>query len=123
MSTRTIMVCGSRGWTDETTIRVVLAAERHENVWSWPTVLIHGAADGADMLAAKIALSMGYDVRAFPPNYKANGSAAPHVRNDEMLQQAPARVYAFWDGKSRGTQSVIDKAAKLGIRCTVEVAR
>ena len=58
----TLLVCGSRGWTDKDTIADVLAdyADRH------PVVVLHGAARGADTLAAEVATFYGYEVRAFP---------------------------------------------------------
>lgn len=84
------------------------------------TLIIHGGGRGADEQAGKLATEFGIPAQSFPPDYDSFGKAAPHVRNDEMLKHAD-RVLAFWDGKSRGTKSVIDKAEKRGI--PVEVIR
>lgn len=110
-----ILCCGSRGWTDADTIRERLAAIMDE----WPVdadepEVIHGAAQGADTLIAEQALDLGFWVGPHPPDYKTHGKAAPHVRNDEMLARADM-VLAFWNGKSRGTASVIKKARDRGI--------
>ena len=85
-----------------------------------PTTIFHGGAAGADRHVSAACVELGLDCYAFPARYDEHGKAAPHVRNDQMLAQAD-RVIAFWDGKSRGTKSVIDKARKRGLE--VEVIR
>jgi len=112
----TVLVCGSRGWDSYSSIRDYLAAFVDRGCVS----IIHGAANGADAFAGTACVELGLTCYAFPPDYEAFGKDAPHVRNDEMLKHAD-RVAAFWDGESRGTKSVIEKARKLGLE--VEVIR
>lgn len=50
-----VLVCGSRHWTDPAPIRAVLAALPAD------TVVVHGAAPGADTLAATLAKARGLD--------------------------------------------------------------
>src|SRR5215472_9882642 len=102
----TVLVCGSRGWTDFESIRNRLAAfvEHH-------TTVFHGGAAGADRHVSAACVELSLDCYVFPARYDLHGKAAPHVRNDQMLDHAD-RVIAFWDGESRGTKSVIDKARK-----------
>lgn len=54
----------------------------------------------------------------FLPDYKTYGRAAPIVRNKLIVSYADV-VYAFWDGRSKGTKYVIDLCAKLGKVCNV----
>lgn len=123
----TIMVTGSRDWpVDEwAAIYDVLdrlanrAAEHNDTLY-----IVHGAAAGPDSLADEWASDTWHEVEVedFPPDYETHGKRAPHVRNDVMLslvQDDQGTVIAFWDGKSRGTKSVIDKAIKRGLNFEV----
>ena len=104
-----VLICGSRDWS-----QTVLLKERLASLDRTRTTIIHGGARGADTHAANLADQLGIPAQSYPPDYASFGKDAPHVRNDEMLKHAD-RVLAFWDGKSPGTKSVIDKARKLGI--------
>jgi hypothetical protein len=112
-----ILVTGSRSWPlDEwpkiydVLDRIFLALNRREDFW-----LCHGAAEGADTTAGDWAVTRGVEaIMEFPPDYATHGKRAPHVRNDLMLDLCDY-VVAFWDGKSRGTKSVIDKAIERGL--------
>lgn len=105
-----LLICGSRGWTDQDTIADVLADYAPDH----PTV-IHGDARGADTLAAAVAMLYGYDVQAFPADWQIHGRRAGYLRNVQMLEQQPDKVIAFHDGRSRGTQHTIDEARRRGI--------
>lgn len=114
------MVTGSRNWPPDEwpTIYDALDAlsERLDREGTHRFTLLHGSAEGPDSWADEWASESWGEVeaKAFPPDYGKHGKRAPHVRNDEMLAQADY-VLAFWDGKSRGTKSVIDKAVKRGL--------
>jgi hypothetical protein len=110
-----VLVCGSREWANGEAVTEKLA-ELDPSSW----VIEHGGADGADQHARRAAAVLGLIAYTFRPDYAKDGKAAPHVRNDVMLAQAD-RVIAFWDGRSPGTKSVIDKARKRGLK--VEVVR
>jgi hypothetical protein len=114
-----LMVTGSRDWPQDqwpiiynALSELLLRAQNRGEGFS----LLHGAAKGADEIAGDWAddNEILHDLEEFRPDYDAHGKRAPHVRNDEMLRLADY-VVAFWDGKSRGTKSVIRKAQKLGI--------
>ena len=55
----------------------------------------------------------GFEVEIFLPEWKKYGRAAGPVRNKEMVNSADL-VIAFWDGKSKGTKSLIKYAEKIG---------
>ena len=52
------------------------------------------------------------DFEEFKPEYAKFGKAATHIRNDVMIKNAD-RFLCFWDGKSKGTKSVIKKIEPL----------
>lgn len=75
--------------------------------------IVSGGAKGVDTLAENWAVAHGFPVLRFLPDYERYGKAAPHVRNSQIVEAAD-RIVAFWDGKSRGTKSTIEKAKKHG---------
>lgn len=81
-------------------------------------VIVSGGARGVDSIAASWARRHGFAVIEHKPDYRRYGKAAPHVRNSQIVADAD-RVVAFWDGKSRGTKSTIDKAVLHGKRVDI----
>lgn len=81
-----------------------------------PVVIISGNAKGADQLGIRYAMERNLSFRRFPAQWHQYGKAAGPMRNAQMLAYAkegiPALV-AFWDGKSRGTDNMI-QAARQG---------
>ncbi len=82
------------------------------------TCIVSGGAKGVDTLAAELAERLGLELIVFKPDYKRYGRGAPIVRNQQIIDEAD-EVLAFWDGKSKGTKSSIDKARKAGKPCKV----
>lgn len=115
-----VLVCGSRNWTDESTIADVLSDVFYdiEEGGGHPTVM-HGAARGADTLAARVADFYGVPTIAVPANWVCHGKAAGPIRNRQMLDRKPAVVVAFMLPGSRGTQDCVAEAQRRGIRTTV----
>lgn len=114
-----ILVCGSRHYTDRSAVQEAL-------LQYWPAydgrgfTILHGAARGADTLAAQEAEQIeGAVVRAFPADWEQYGRAAGPIRTQEMLGELevqPARsrlVLAF--GQGRGTDFAVAEAERRGI--------
>ena len=74
--------------------------------------IVSGGAKGADTLAEKFADEIGVEKIIFRPNYEKYGRLAALQRNTEIIENADI-VFAFWDGKSRGTHDSIKKAKKM----------
>ena len=111
ISTMKIAVIGSRGTSRIDCDRI---GARHGDV------IVSGGARGVDSLAAAWARRKGLAVVEHLPDYASYGKAAPHVRNRKIVAEAD-RIVAFWDGKSRGTKSVIERAKKYGKQVDVVV--
>ncbi len=106
-----LLVCGSRRWGTMPTgipASLVLAAfdnahaerarVRVEIIALAPTELIHGAAAGADTVAAAIAITdnLAKIVRPFPADWAGDGKSAGPRRNARMLAEGrPDRGLAF----------------------------
>lgn len=75
--------------------------------------IVSGGAVGVDTCAREYALAHGLRLTEFKPEYSRYGKVAPLYRNDLIVEYAD-EVYAFWDGRSRGTQYVVRKCRETG---------
>lgn len=80
--------------------------------------IVSGGAVGIDSCAAEYAEKNGISLKVFIPEYDKYGRGAPIVRNKQIVDYAD-KILAFWDGKSRGTLSVIKYAEKVGKPCEI----
>ena len=78
------------------------------------TEIVSGGARGVDSCARKYALRHGLKLT----EYEKYGRGAPLRRNITIIEYADL-VLAFWDGKSRGTNYVIDNCKKRNIPVAV----
>ncbi len=60
-------------------------------------------------MAEKYAKEQGFGLEIHPADWQKFGKSAGPKRNREMVITADC-VIAFWDGKSRGTKSLIEYA-------------
>jgi hypothetical protein len=111
----TVLICGSRTWTDPAPIRAAVAA-----LASGSIVLV-GGATGADRVAEHLARERGdLEVRVFAADWRRHGRRAGVLRNLRMLDQRPDRVLAFQIGDSPGTTHTIGEANRRGIPVRLE---
>ena len=85
---------------------------------SYADEIVSGGAVGADACAEEYAKKKGVKCTVFLPQYERYGRAAPIVRNRKIVDYAD-KIIAFWDGKSKGTLSVIKYAQKAGKSCEI----
>lgn len=79
----------------------------------WPSEfeIVSGGAKGADHAGEQLAMSYRIAIKTFPADWDRLGPAAGPIRNAEMAKYADSLI-VFWDGKSRGTRSMIQQAMK-----------
>jgi hypothetical protein len=82
------------------------------------TILISGGARGVDTVAEETALEVGVQVRIYPADWNKYGRGAGYIRNKQIVDDAD-EVWAFWDGKSKGTKHTMDLALKADKPLTV----
>ena len=75
--------------------------------------IISGDAIGADTLGKKFAKEMNYRLVSMPAKWNLYGRSAGYIRNEKMRDYAKidpdySMLIAFWDGKSKGTKSMIN---------------
>jgi len=119
-----ILVTGSRDWNNEQAIREVLERFKGRDV-----LVIHGAALGADDIAAHEAARLGYWTNPHPADWRKHGRKAGPMRNSTMVSALVVKaelghechVFAFPLPQSSGTWDCVNKAKAAGFR--VEVIR
>lgn len=107
-----VLICGSRTWESEIPIRALL------ELFDDSTVVIHGAARGADSIAGAIAEQLGLAVEAYPAEWQRYGRGAGPIRNQQMLDEGkPDVVFAFSDDikNSRGTADMVRRSEAAGL--------
>ena len=82
------------------------------------TEIVSGGAKGIDTCAKEFALKHNIKLTEFLPEYNIFGKAAPIRRNHKIVDYSD-EVLAFWDGKSKGTKSVIEYCNKTNKQATV----
>jgi hypothetical protein len=114
-SGRKIAIVGSRGYPDTEAV-VAFVQSLPED-----TTIISGGAAGVDQIAETTARARGLAVISIPPNYTAHRRRpryAPIARNRTIVEQADA-VVVFWDGASKGSESVIRFCRERGVPCEI----
>jgi hypothetical protein len=75
------------------------------------SLLVSGAAKGADSLGEKWAIENQITTLIFPANWKKYGKQAGFIRNVDIIKNCDY-VIAFWDNKSKGTKHSISLCEK-----------
>jgi hypothetical protein len=109
-----VIVCGSRDWSDRQRI-----ADRICDL-PWDATVVHGDARGADRIAAQEAEKAGLLIQAFPAQWDVHGKRAGFMRNEAMALSGAELCIAFWDGRSRGTLDMMERAAAHSIPIEVQ---
>ncbi len=79
---------------------------------SFLTAIVSGGATGADTLAEQYAAEIDIEMIVYRPEREKYRRNAPLMRNTQIIEASDV-VFAFWDGKSRGTLDSINKAKKF----------
>lgn len=102
-----VVIGGCRDYTDyvffKSSLDEILKNEKAE------IIIISGHCSGVDLMGETYAAENGFKIEIFLPEWKKYGRAAGPIRNKEMVEHADL-VIAFWDGKSKGTKSLIKYA-------------
>lgn len=106
-----LIVAGSRDFNNYELLKQKCDTLLSQKRLTHSIVIISGTARGADRLGERYAAEHGYRIERFPADWDRDGIAAGPIRNSQMAAHADALV-AFWDGQSRGTKDMIERAEK-----------
>ena len=115
-----VVIAGCRSYTNYQEAKAFITSCLKEYEATACITILSGGCKGADLLGERWAGEMGFPVRRFLPDWKRYKKAAGPIRNKQMVEICH-KVICFWDGKSRGTGSLIRYAVSLGKK--VEVKR
>lgn len=109
-----LLVTGSRNHRDESLIRAALTLAGRK--LGRDTVLVHGAAPGADSIAARIWRRWALPTEPHPADWTGpHGRGAGHARNAKMVALGADLCLAFPLDGSRGTWDCVRRARDAGI--------
>ena len=125
-----VIIAGDRNWGDqelEAKIRGLLLQMPRDEEGKWNVEIVHGACYGVDLTADRVARELGFNVTAFPADWKKYGRAAGPIRNKQMLNYICERtngidlrlsgVYLFHQQieSSKGTKNMMDQSKAKGV--------
>lgn len=108
-----VVICGSRQVTnpDEVRSAISTAAQKFAAAGGEIDVVMSGQAAGPDTIGAYLAEANGIKVEKYPAEWDVYQRRAGIVRNEKMAETMDACI-AIWDGKSRGTNNMIQLAQR-----------
>lgn len=107
------IIAGSR---DATSYISLLNAVKESNISI--STIVSGGARGADKLGELYATRNNIPLQIYRANWDMYGKRAGHIRNRQMAECSEALI-ALWDGKSKGTQNMINVAKELNLKVFV----
>ncbi|MDJ0637171.1 MAG: DUF2493 domain-containing protein [Xenococcaceae cyanobacterium MO_188.B29] len=117
MHTLKIIVAGSRDFTNYPFLKQKL--DFYCQRYSPSQIeIVSGAARGADRLGEKYAQDRNLSLKKFPADWNKYGRGAGYRRNEQMAEYATHAV-VFWDGKSKGSQHMIQIAQEQNLNLRV----
>lgn len=110
-----VIIAGSRDFNDYEKLKEVCdyMLSRQTDV-----EIVSGVARGADILGEQYAKEKGHSLKQFPAEWDKFGKRAGYLRNEDMAKYSDALI-AFWDGKSKGTEHMINLAKKHNLKVKV----
>jgi hypothetical protein len=109
-----VIIAGSRSIDDESLVKDAYILYGPSGNHS----IISGDARGVDSVAEDVADDWGMEYEEYEADWDEHGKAAGPIRNKEMAEEGD-RLIAVWDGDSRGTRDMIDKALNEGLDVSV----
>jgi lactate dehydrogenase-like 2-hydroxyacid dehydrogenase len=109
------IVAGSRYITDQKVVNESILDSKFEI-----TELVSGTCRGVDYCGLRFAKENDIPIREFPALWNLYGKKAGPIRNQAMVDYADALI-AIWDGKSKGTKDIIERAKKKNLKLLVVI--
>lgn len=109
-----VIIAGGRDFNNYPLLKAKCDNILAEKSTTHQIIIVSGTARGADSLGEKYAQEHSYTIEQYPADWNTHGKAAGPIRNAQMANSADALI-AFWDGKSHGTQSMINIAKAKGL--------
>jgi len=103
-----VAIVGSRTFNDYLALKKFISDTIDINQIEY---IVSGGAKGADFLGQNYAEELKLPIKIFEADWDKFGKSAGYIRNVDIVKESTV-VFAFWDGKSRGTRHTIDLCRK-----------
>lgn len=113
LPTKRVVIAGCRDYDDYTEAKAYIDLCLSEIKKKNSIIIVSGCASGADAIGERYADENCIKVEKYPADWKKYGRSAGPIRNRQMAEISDF-VICFWDGKSRGTKSMIECAEECG---------
>ncbi len=110
---RRIIIAGCRDFNDYCQAKEYIEFCKAEYRISRQAILLSGHCRGADLLGERYAKENSWEIELYPADWQKYGKAAGPIRNKIMVERCDMLI-CFWDGKSKGTRSLIRYAEHCG---------
>lgn len=107
-----IVVAGCRDYNNYTEAKKYIDLCIEKIRQNYQLIFVSGGCSGADKLGERYALENGFVIERYSAEWEKYGKAAGPLRNKKMAEISDC-VICFWDGKSKGTKSMIDYAKEF----------
>ena len=118
-----ILVTGSREWSQRDVMGyniLALVQQVDRDDPDREVIIVHGAAKGADLMAADIGTAIkGVTIEPHPADWTTHGKRAGPIRNQAMVDLGADICLAFPTASSVGTWDCVRRANRAGIRVIV----
>ena len=104
-----VVVAGSRHITDYSVVEAAILESGFQI-----DEIVNGCARGPDFFGGLFAKKNGIPTKEFPANWALYQLSAGHIRNEQMAKYA-THLILVWDGKSRGSRSMLSLARQYGL--------
>ena len=101
-----LAIIGSRTFND-----YELLCDHLEEHLNTTTMVVSGAARGADSLGEKWAINNDIETLIFPADWDKYGKRAGYIRNEDIIKNCDFCI-ALWDGISKGTMHSVSLCKK-----------
>ena len=115
-----IVIAGSRKYENYTEAAEFIDVCIDEIKGKSEITILSGGAKGVDLIGEKYAKEHGYKIEKYLPEWNRYGKGAGPKRNEEMAKDCDL-VICFWDGKSKGTKSMIECGRKLNKQVKIKL--
>ena len=112
-----IVVAGCRNFNDYSVVKKYIDMCISDIRKHYTLIFLSGGCRGVDKLGERYAKENRFSIEYYPAEWEKYGRAAGPKRNERMASAADY-VICFWDGKSKGTASMISyaKAREIPIK-------
>ena len=107
-----VVVAGTRNYENYDVAKAYIEACIKEIRKHYTLVFLSGGCRGADSLGERYAKENGFKIERYLADWNKYGKAAGPKRNMQMAKSCDFCI-CFWDGKSRGTASMISYAKQF----------